>query len=53
MTIKENMNSFKVNTLPYKVNTLFAYKTSDKYKGFIVRVMCKCKNCKCKPCTCN
>jgi len=33
------MNSFEVNTLPYTVHTLLTYKTKDKYKGFIVKVM--------------
>ena len=33
------MNSFEVNTLPYTVQTLLTYKTNDKYKGFIVKVM--------------
>ena len=46
------MNSFEVNTLPYKVSTLLTYKTSDKYRGSIVKVICKCKDCKCEPCTC-
>ena len=32
------MNSFEVNTLPYIVHTLLSYKTSDRYKGFIVQV---------------
>ena len=32
------MNSFEVNTLPYIVSTLFTYKTSDRYRGFIVQV---------------
>ena len=33
-----DMNSFEVNTLPYIVHTLLSYKTSDRYKGFIVQV---------------
>ena len=33
-----DMNSFEVNTLPYIVHTLLTYKTSDRYKGFIVQV---------------
>jgi hypothetical protein len=32
------MNSFEVNTLPYIVYTLLTYKTSDRYKGFLVKV---------------
>ena len=32
------MNSFGVNTLPYIVHTLFTYRTSDRYRGFIVQV---------------
>ena len=32
------MNSFEVNTLPYIVHTLFTYRTSDRYKGFLVKV---------------
>ena len=32
------MNSFEVNTLPYKVSTLFTYKTSDRYKGFSIQL---------------
>ena len=33
-----DMNSFEVNTLSYIVSTLFTYKTSDRYKGFLVKV---------------
>ena len=32
------MNSFEVNTLPYVVNTLFTYRTSDRYKGFRIQL---------------
>ena len=32
------MNSFEVNTLSYVVNTLFTYKTSDRYKGFRIQL---------------
>ena len=33
-----DMNSFEVNTLPYIVHTLLTYRTSDRYRGFIVQV---------------
>ena len=33
-----DMNSFEVNTLSYVVNTLFTYKTSDRYKGFSIQL---------------
>ena len=32
------MNSFEVNTLSYVVNTLFTYRTSDRYKGFRIQL---------------
>jgi len=32
------MNSFEVNTLSYIVNTLFTYKTSDRYRGFRIQL---------------
>ena len=32
------MNSFGVNTLSYIVSTSLTYKTSDGYRGFIVKV---------------
>ena len=32
------MNSFEVNTLPYIVNTLLTYKTSDRYRGFRIQL---------------
>ena len=32
------MNSFEVNTLPYIVHTSLSYKTSDGYRGFIMKV---------------
>ena len=32
------MNSFEVNTLPYVVNTLFTYRTSDRYRGFRIQL---------------
>ena len=31
------MNSFEVNTLLYVVHTLLTYKTSDRYRGFIMK----------------
>ena len=32
------MNSFEVNTLSYVVNTLFTYRTSDRYRGFRIQL---------------
>ena len=32
------MNSFEVNTLPYIVNTLFTYRTLDRYRGFRIQL---------------
>ena len=32
------MNSFEVNTLSYVVNTLFTYKTSDRYRWFRIQL---------------
>ena len=32
------MNSFEVNTLPYIVHTLFTYRTSDRYRGFVIQI---------------
>ena len=32
------MNSFEVNTLPYVVNTLFTYRTLDRYRGFRIQL---------------
>ena len=32
------MNSFEVNTLSYVVNTLFTYRTSDRYRVFRIQL---------------
>ena len=37
------MNSFEVNTLPYIVNILLTYKTSDRYRGFRIQLKVKKK----------